>query len=71
MIRRAFADPLPLFISLNQLQSAHTSNALVGTCKMGVSADPLSVVATDLRVHGLKGDLSSSLYSMITVWVLQ
>ena len=35
--------------------SAHTSNALVGTCKMGVRSDPMSVVATDLRVHGLKG----------------
>ena len=43
-------------LHLIHLQSAHTSNALVGTCKMGVSADPLSVVATDLRVHGLKGD---------------
>jgi choline dehydrogenase-like flavoprotein len=44
-------DELDLYIR----NSAHTSNALVGTCKMGVCSDPMSVVATDLRVHGLKG----------------
>ena len=36
-------------------QTVHTSNALVGTCKMGPKGDNLSVVGGDLRVHGLKG----------------
>ena len=38
------------------LQTVHTSNALVGTCKMGASTDNLSVVGADLRVHGIKGE---------------
>ena len=37
-------------------QTVHTSNALVGTCKMGPKGDNLSVVGGDLRVHGLKGN---------------
>ena len=32
----------------------HTSNALVGTCKMGRASDPTAVVAPTLRVHGVK-----------------
>ena len=31
----------------------HTSNALVGTCKVG--SDPDAVVRSDFRIHGLKG----------------
>ena len=35
------------------LQSAHTTNALVGTCRMGRVDDITAVVGADLRVHGL------------------
>lgn len=34
-------------------KSLHTSNALVGTCKLGTGPD--AVVNSDLRIHGLKG----------------
>lgn len=34
-------------------RSVHTSNALVGTCKMG--NDPMSVVSAQLKVHGVNG----------------
>ena len=33
----------------------HTSNALVGTCKMGRASDAGAVVDATLRVHGVKG----------------
>ncbi|GMI07569.1 hypothetical protein TrVE_jg1756 [Triparma verrucosa] len=35
--------------------SVHTANALVGTCKMGSSADKTAVVTSDLKVKGVTG----------------
>eukprot|EP00929_Paragymnodinium_shiwhaense_P049575 TRINITY_DN24_c0_g2_i1.p1 TRINITY_DN24_c0_g2~~TRINITY_DN24_c0_g2_i1.p1 ORF type:complete len:625 (+),score=141.31 TRINITY_DN24_c0_g2_i1:58-1932(+) len=35
--------------------SAHTANALAGTCRMGPTTDPLAVVDPDMCVMGLKG----------------
>mmetsp|Transcript_34024 Transcript_34024/g.58446 ORF Transcript_34024/g.58446 Transcript_34024/m.58446 type:complete len:221 (-) Transcript_34024:231-893(-) len=35
--------------------SIHTSNALVGTCRMGVASDKDAVVDEELKVHGLSG----------------
>jgi len=35
--------------------SAHTANALVGTCRMGPAQDPLAVVDPDMRVLGTTG----------------
>jgi len=35
--------------------SIHTSNALVGTCRMGVSSDSDAVVDEELKVHGVSG----------------
>eukprot|EP00600_Ochromonadales_sp_CCMP1393_P010029 CAMPEP_0174955208 /NCGR_PEP_ID=MMETSP0004_2-20121128/857_1 /TAXON_ID=420556 /ORGANISM="Ochromonas sp., Strain CCMP1393" /LENGTH=560 /DNA_ID=CAMNT_0016203117 /DNA_START=206 /DNA_END=1888 /DNA_ORIENTATION=- len=34
--------------------TVHTSNALVGTCRIGKSDDPAAVVGADLKVHGVK-----------------
>ncbi len=36
------------------LQTVHTSNALVGTCRMGRDSTD-SVVGADLNVHGVRG----------------
>ncbi|SPJ17399.1 Alcohol dehydrogenase (acceptor) [Burkholderiales bacterium] len=36
-------------------RSADTEYHPIGTCRMGPAADPMSVVAADLRVHGIDG----------------
>ena len=36
-------------------ESIHTSNALVGTCKMGKENDNMAVVTPDLKVRGVSG----------------
>lgn len=36
-------------------RSVHSSNAIVGTCQMGASAEAGAVVDAQLRVHGLQG----------------
>lgn len=46
-------------------QTVHTSNALVGTCKMGLKSDHMSVVGADLRVHGLKGKNQFAMFMLL------
>jgi 4-pyridoxate dehydrogenase len=36
-------------------KTAMTANHPIGTCKMGISADPMAVVNTELRVRGVEG----------------
>mmetsp|Transcript_30557 Transcript_30557/g.40369 ORF Transcript_30557/g.40369 Transcript_30557/m.40369 type:complete len:624 (+) Transcript_30557:73-1944(+) len=35
--------------------TVHTANAIVGTCKIGKTSDPLAVVDAQLKVHGIQG----------------